>query len=160
MIRTIESFCTTGEIMTRALIVSNHAHMTHRICERITRMGWCADSISMEKMIGHDSNVLASYPNLLVAVDNAAYARFSGVTQEIGAILRNCAAKTSLYLLFESTNDLQFSLWVAQAKRSYNKMSDNHHFQRAMDNIIKEMMVSITSSDAVNACISPSGVMT
>lgn len=123
--------------MSKALIISDNIAIAYSINMKFSNIGWQNESVSIATMMQRGSASVRNLQCIVLVIDAEFHQRFSRTITEIGAIFRNCAGYTSLYLLFEDDTEPCFSAWEKYAKGVFKSVGDYHKLRNAIYEITR-----------------------
>lgn len=141
--------------MTHALIISNNMYMASLLSAGLIAAGWKSEHISLSTLLSIGSHLTEHHQFALLHIDQEFMRRFSGVIDEMSAIVKNCASYLPIYLTFEQAYDHRFYLWRLRAKRLFEFTNSEEKIKAIIDEISK--LESRTHNE--RACVSPTGLV-
>lgn len=141
--------------MTHALIISNNVYMASVLSAGLIAAGWKSEHINLSTLLNIGSHLTQHHHFALLHIDQEFIKRFSGVIDEMSAMVKNCASYLPVYLTFEQAYDHRFYLWRLSAKRLFEFTNSEEKIKAVIEEISK---LESRTHDA-RACVSPTGLV-
>jgi hypothetical protein len=118
------------------LIISESQLLTSRIETLFSKQSWPAETVSTRLIIGQGSASMMDYRCVIFVIDDSFRKHFSGLINEMSAIIKNASAYIPIYLLFEHDDDTVFLTWLTHVKKTFKSAFSLSGLDDAIQNIV------------------------
>lgn len=118
-------------------VISDDQEISREIEVCFQQKKWTPIIMGMNAMIANGSTRVESCRCMIMVIDSGFRKRFCGLITELMSLVRNCSAKSHVYLVVDNASASDFSLWMPYIAQTFMLDGGCAGLHESLDNIMQ-----------------------